>query len=106
MLEPIAVRSACRDQPDEADGKALGTAGEQLLYHTTRWGPTYVDGFLERYECDPGGCGETKVCEEPVFADQDREKLLVRFDELWGLAVCENWGIGWEDRAIYIYIYP
>lgn len=90
MLEPIAVRSACRDQPDEADGKAL----VQLVsnYYTTRWGPTYVDGFLERYECDLGGCGETKVCEEPVFADQGREKPLVPFDELWGSAVCENWG--------------
>lgn len=90
MLESIAVRSACWDQPDEADGKAL----VQLVsnYHTTRWGPTYVDGFLERYECDPGGCSKTKVREELVFADQDREKPPVHFDELWGLAVCESWG--------------
>lgn len=66
-------------------------------YHTTRWGLTYIDCFLERYECDPDGRGKIKVREEPVFANQDREKPLVHFDELWGVSGAREW----EDRAIY-----
>lgn len=71
-LEWIIVR---RGQPDEADGKVL----EQPVSNCriAWWRLTYVDSFTEHHERNSDRCGKLEVGEEPVFADQGFEKLLL-----------------------------